>query len=276
MDVDFYAVPGPLTELTIEQAKLVRHLDSDPVALCRAVQGLLISPPDAGKAGLAETRLDERNVRPASALMQRVLEIDSTTPLSEPRTATDRLVGTCRHYAALATAFLRAHSIPARGRCGFATYFVPPRIVDHWIVEYWSVEQDRWIRIDAEYVDVDTPAPSRTADLRPGEFLTAGEAWTLLRSGAQDPMNFGVFGTENWGPGEVRGNAMRDLASILCKIEMLPWDEWGPMTDSYHNRTGPEFDVLMDRLADATSNDDESELRRIYDVHLSVPASMVC
>ena len=275
MNVDFYAEPGPLTELTTAQAGLICRLDPDPVGLCRVAQGLLISPPDAIAAGLAASRHDERNVRAASALMQRAFELDSTTPLREPRSASDRVVGTCRHYAALATSFLRAHSIPARGRCGFATYFVPPQIVDHWIVEYWSAEQERWIRIDAEYLDVDTPAPSRPEDLRPGEFLAAGEAWTLLRSGAEDPMNFGVFGTENWGPGEVRGNAMRDLASITNKIEMLPWDEWGPMTDSYDNKTGPEFDDLMDQLADATNNNDSATLRRIYDERLSVPASMI-
>ncbi len=33
---------------------------------------------------------------------------------------------------------------------------------------------------------------------------------------------------------------------------MLPWDEWGPTTDSYNGKTG------------------------IYDGYLEVPASMVC
>ena len=176
----------------------------------------------------------------------------------------------------LATAFLRAADVPARARCGFATYFVPPQKVDHWIVEYWSHEERRWIRIDPEYVNLETPHPSRPHDLRSGEFLTAGEAWQLVRSGAEDPAEFGVFGTENWGPGEVRGNAMRDLASIVCKIEMLPWDEWGPMEDSYNGETGDDFDVLIDDYATAARDHDEPTLRRIYDEHLSVPESMIC
>lgn len=82
-----------------------------------------------------------------------------------------------------------------------------PRKVDHWIVEYWSSEERRWIRIDPEYVNLETPQPCRPHDLRPGEFLTAGEAWQLVRSGEEDPAEFGVFGTGNWGLGEVRGNA---------------------------------------------------------------------
>ena len=90
-----------------------------------------------------------------------------------------------------------------------------------------SGEDRRWTRIDPEYLDRPTSGPARLADLRPGEFLTAGEAWQLVRSGEENAADFGVFGTENWGPGEVRGNAMRDLASIVRKVEMLPWDEWG-------------------------------------------------
>lgn len=76
------------------------------------------------------------------------------------------------------------------------------------------------------------------------------------------------------GPGEVQGNAMRDLASIYRKIEMLPWDEWGPMQDSYDNKTGDDFDVLIDDLAVATIEEDDAEMHRIYE-HLAVPAAMV-
>ena len=95
--------------------------------------------------------------------------------------------------------------------------------MDHWLVGYWCSEERRRSCIELEYVDLETPGGARADDLRPGEFLTVGEAWQLLRSGQEDPADFGVFGTDNWGPGEVRGNAMRDLASLVRKLEMLPW-----------------------------------------------------
>ena len=212
---------------------------------------------------------------PPALLLERVLELDGDAGLDQPRPVAQRVVGTCRHFAVLATAFLRASDVPARGRCGFATYFIPPKKVDHWIVEYWSSEERRWIRIDPEYVDRETPGGARTDDLRPGEFLTAGEAWQLLRSGQEDPADFGVFGTDNWGPGEVRGNAMRDLASLVRKVEMLPWDVWGPMEDSYDGKTGDDFDLLIDQLAVACHPHDEPELERIYE-QLSVPAVLIC
>lgn len=146
--------------------------------------------------------------------------------------------------------------------------------MDHWVVEYWSDDDQRWIRVDPEYLDIDTPGVARPHDLRPGEFLDAGEAWLLVRSGQDDAASFGVFGTDNWGAGEIRGNAMRDLASVAVKIEMLPWDEWGPMADSYRGATGDDFDELIDQLATATSSSDLSAMRRVY-ARLAVPASMV-
>lgn len=274
MDVEFYATAGPLTTLAADQVDMIGGFDLDPYGLCRLAQGLLISPMDAVGAGLSTERMTEINIRPASALLDRVLDLDRTTPFNEQRPAERRVVGTCRHYAVLATAFLRSMNIPARGRCGFATYFVPPRKVDHWIVEYWSGDDQRWVRIDPEYVGRTTPATSRPDDLRPGEFLSSGEAWQLIRAGAQDPSEFGVFGTENWGPGEVRGNAMRDLASLVDKVEMLPWDEWGPMKDSYDGNTGDDFDVLIDDYATAAANDDAPTLRHLYE-QLTVPVSMI-
>ena len=161
MDLDFYAAPGPLTRLTTVQAELIRRLDLDPVGLCHAAQGLLVSPSDAAAAGLSEVRMAERNTRPAEALLQRSVDLDSLTPLNQPRPITGEWWVRAGTMPLLATAFLRAADVPARARCGFATYFVPPQKVDHWIVEYWSHEERRWIRIDPEYVNLETPHPSR-------------------------------------------------------------------------------------------------------------------
>jgi Transglutaminase-like superfamily len=268
-----YATAGPFTELTADQIALVRDLGDDPLGVCRAVQGLLVGPGDAAGAGLSDQRMAERNTRPAASLLARALELDAS-PLDRPRPPEARVVGTCRHYAVLATAFLRALGVPARARCGFAAYFVPPRKVDHWIVEHWSDADLRWRRTDPEWLDRETPEPATCDDLLPGEFLAAGEAWLLVRSGRERAVDFGVFGTENWGAGEIRANAMRDLASVVAKVEMLPWDEWGPMADSYEDRTGDDFDRMIDRLADAVRDDERSEMQQLYD-QLAVPPSLI-
>jgi hypothetical protein len=264
-----YADAGPITALRPEHARLLDRLPNDAAAICAAVQGLVIQPDDAAGAGVPEDRLAEKHIRPASRLLDVVLAHDRA-PLSRAREPAARVVGTCRHFAVLSVALLRAKGIPARARCGFATYFQPGLALDHWIAEYWW---DRWVRIDSEILGGSLVA--RPDDLAPGEFLTGGEAWLRYRQGA-DAAIFGVSGTTHaWGVGEIRGNAIRDLAA-LCKVEMLPWDEWGRMTDSYAGRTGDRYDRLMDRIAEVSTTHDAGAIRALYaDEDLTVPAAML-
>ena len=86
-------------------------------------------------------------------------------------------------------------------------------------------------------------------------------------------MTFGVHGTENWGAAEIVGNAIRDLAA-LHKVEMLPWDEWGPMRACYDNGLTPEIETLMDDLVDAASTEDHARLLRLYNA-MPVPERMI-
>jgi Transglutaminase-like superfamily len=230
-----YRRPGPITRIDPTQTHLTAGLGVDPISICAAVQGLVIEPGDATAAGIPEDRLNERNVRPASALID-VLWALAPTHLHEPRDADKRVVGTCRHFAVLSCALLRVRGIPARARCGFATYFISGKSVDHWIVEYWRSDTSRWARIDTEIIG--TTLVADVTDLAAEEFLSGGEAWTRCRAGSVDPDSFGVAGVEHaWGIGEIRGNAIRDLAS-LCKVEMLPWDEWVRWTTP--TKAGPE------------------------------------
>lgn len=113
-------------------------------------------------------------------------------------------------------------------------------------------------------------------ELEPGQFLTGGEAWMSFRRGEIDASRFGVHGTENWGSAEIRGNAVKDLAA-LNKIEMLPWDEWGRMTDAYEGRTGADYDQLLDTLAAVTAADHAAAVAALYArEELSVPAGLIC
>jgi hypothetical protein len=267
-----YSAPGVFTSLSDDQLPFLDGLPDDPVGICTAVRDLVIQPPDAAAIGVPEERIaEERAIRPARNLVG-VLTSLRPAPLAEPRTPDRRVVGTCRHFATLATALLRARGVTARARCGFATYFVPGRSVDHWVVEYQR--DGRWVRVDIE--SLGGTRLERPDDLVPGQFLTGGESWTLYRAGSVDPDTFGVDGTEHaWGVGEIRANAVRDLAS-LNGLEMLPWDEWGRITDSFQGRTGPEYDALLDRVAAVCAKDDPVELAALYaSEDLTVPAEML-
>ena len=267
-----YAKPGQLTSLDgISPEALGAHAE-DPVEICYPVHGLVIQPNDAESLGLPAERFAENQIRPAAKLIEALLALDSA-PLSVVREPERRIIGTCRHFAVISCALLRHHGVPSRVRCGFATYFQPGQGLDHWITEYRHRESGRWIRIDSEILGQEILA--QPEDLRPGQFLSGGEAWRAFRQGEIDASTFGVYGTHNWGAGEIRGNAVKDLAA-LNKVETLPWDEWGRMTQAYKGETGADYDELLDTLADVCASDDAAAVTALYARDdLRVPAELI-
>jgi len=268
-----YSEPGPLTGLDDVPPDAFSGLRvDDVVGICLPVHELLVQPGDAEALGLPQERFAENRIRPARQLFAVLLGMDPS-PLVDPRPPQQRVVGTCRHFALLACALLRSRGIAARVRCGFATYFQPGQALDHWIVEH-RADDGRWVRLDPEILGgtvLDHPD-----DLRPGQFLDGAQAWQAYRRGEVDAATFGVFGTENFGPAEIRGNLVKDLAAVN-KVEMLPWDEWGRMTEAYAGETGPDYDDLLDDVAAVLLADDTAAAAALYRgrPELAVPADLL-
>jgi hypothetical protein len=259
-DLD-YAVPGSLTTLDAISAALLEPLGADPAAICFPIHSLFIEASDAEPLGLPPERFATSQIRPAAALVAELLALDPS-PLNVAREPANRVVGTYRHFAVLSCALLRHQGIPARVRCGFATYFQPNQGLDHWIIEYRDDNVGRWVRIDSEILG--QTVLTHPEDLEPGQFLTGGEAWTAFRKGEIDAATFGVYGTDNWGAAEIRGNTVKDLAA-LNEIETLPWDEWGRMTEAYEGTTGPDYDELLDTVAAVCAEDDPTAIAALYE-----------
>jgi Transglutaminase-like superfamily len=272
-DLD-YAAAGRITELaSVSPAALtgLAGLAADPVGICAQVHSLVLQPADATSLGVPPDRLAEKDIRPAARLVEILMALDRAA-LHLPREAPGRVIGTCRHFAVLSCALLRYRGLTARARCGFATYFQPGKGLDHWITEYWHDGDRRWIRIDSEILG--RPVLDHPEDLRDGEFLTGGEAWAAYRAGRVDAAQFGVYGTENFGPAEISGNAIRDLAA-LNKVEMLPWDEWGRMSAAYHGDTGADYDELIDTVAAVCAAAEPAAVAGLYALEeLRVPAEL--
>jgi Transglutaminase-like superfamily len=264
----YYATAGPMTSLREVSPAALAGIGADPLGVCDPVSSLVIHPDEAGELG--PERFASNGIRPAAAIVQALLALDPS-PLHVPREPAGRVVGTCRHFAVLSCALLRFRGISARARCGFATYFQPGLALDHWIVEYQDASR-RWVRVDAQVLGqrvVDHPE-----DLPPGAFLTGGEAWSAYREDRIDAATCGVYGTENFGQAEIRGNAIRDLAA-LNKVETLPWDEWGRMAESYRGATGAAYDELIDTVAAVCAADDPDAVAGLYArEELRVPAEL--
>lgn len=265
-----YAGTGPLTRIDKIHEPALENLPSKAAEICRLVHDLVIQPTDAKGLGVPDERFAETRLRHVYGLIDALLALDPA-PLTVARDPDRRVIGTCRHFAVLSCALLRYRRIAARARCGFATYFQPGQGVDHWITEYRH--DGRWVRIDSEILGGSLVA--KPEDLAAGEFLTGGEAWTAFREGHIDAAHFGVHGTENWGPAEIRGNAIKDLAA-LNKVEMLPWDEWGRMEASYKGKTGPDYDKLIDAIAAVSATDDSAAIADLYaSEDLAVPTALL-
>jgi Transglutaminase-like superfamily len=262
--LDYYAAPGPMTDLSGVPADVFDGLSADPRALCRTVQGVLVHEfwAHAYVFDVPVSRLDSFHTRSAAEMVEHILGLNPAS-LAVERPVEQRMVGNCRYFTTLSCALLRRAGTPARARCGFADYFEPGRHVDHWVTEYWDGAEIRWVRIDAQLDAVQraaiTPA-FNTEDQPPGPFLPAGEAWQRCRQGEADPGTFGIL--DMWGLWFVQANVVRDLAA-LNKMELLPWDVWGRMT--FREDPDPEAVSLTDTVADVIAGGDLAAIRRVYE-----------
>jgi hypothetical protein len=241
------------------------------------VQGLLVHRDWVKAYGLTDddVRLDEQNIRSITDVMTRAAEL-SSEPLDVARPPTHRVQGICRHFSLLHVAFLRAHGVPARMRCGFAAYFGDTgKWFDHWITERW--DGARWVRDDPQVDDVQRKIAGIAFDVNDqpaGKFLSANEAWALTRAGELDPADFGIF--DMWGAGFIAGNVKADFA-CLNRQEMLPWDFWGESLGAGPYDPVPEADVVvLDEVSTLMASDDFAAIRGRYedDARLRVPPNI--
>src|SRR5947209_6616128 len=144
-----YAALGPLTSLDGVRAAALEPVTGSPLEICFPAHTLVVQPNEAQAIGMPSERFAENQMRPAAAIAQTLLALDPA-PLSVAREPEKRVIGTCRHFAVLSCALLRYRGVPARVRCGFATYFQPNQALDHWITKYWDGDGDQWIRVDSE------------------------------------------------------------------------------------------------------------------------------
>ena len=99
-------------------------------------------------------------------------------------------------------------------------------------------------------------------DVPADRFIVGGKAWQMCRSGESDPDTFGI--NDLHGPWFVRGNLIRDLAS-LNKVELLPWDAWG-LIDREESSVSTTDLSLLDRAATVSQKDNRgfADLRALY------------
>ena len=275
---DFHLKQSPYSD----PGAVPADLSADPRELAVLVRNLLIHREEGEHFGYAmpeERRHEDAEARYVSGIL-RVLRERGAAPLTEHRELGERFAGTCRDFALLLCAFLRARGTPARVRCGFATYFddgsSPISHGDHWVTEY-RLPDGGWRLADAQMADGAYDVPFDPLDVPRDQFLVAGAGWQTCRSGDADPETFGVPlpAGDLRGLWFVRKNVAQDLAA-LNGVELLPWDTWGLAAKDEPEVTADDL-ALLDTAAAATAASVVSpeEIRRLYaDPRLTVPAEI--
>jgi Transglutaminase-like superfamily len=269
-----FSIPGG-------KAMLLDALPSDPAGVANAIQGLVlyehVATPFYGYQ-VPEARRAESHIRRLERIIEAILTLDDS-PLAGARPPERRLIGICHHYMLLATAILRHHGVPARGRGGFGAYFNPDRFEDHWVCEYWKVDEGRWALLDSQFDETfirNLSIRHDVHDVPRDQFLTASDAWRACRYGALDARAFGIEFSQLRGLWFIAGSLIRDLAA-LNRYEVLPWDVWGAQPAPNTQLSAEElafFDEIALLTADPDKNFDALRQRFAHYVKVRLPPTV--
>ena len=248
-------------------APRLREIPPDPAAVVRGVSGLLLHPMMAPLRGtvVPPSSLEDRTIRSVEGILARVLARDGRE-LTASRADEDRAFCVCAGFARVAVAVFRTHGLPVRCRVGFAPYFNPGFLEDHWLCEYWT--DGAWHLLDAQ-LDAETIREAGIAfvpwDVPRDQFVDAPTAWQRLRAGELDPTRVGLSAFGFSGAWFVAGNLMLDAAA-LNKEEMLPWEKWSVGRELGPGAVVPpawaeRLDAVAARLAGAP---DAAVAERVY------------
>ena len=210
---DLFSEPG-------EYARRYQELPTEMNELHTAINELLIHnwKVERDRPGWIKAHPQEVDVftRPIRRALERVTTLDPRT-WNQPRPPEKRVVIDCRHFSLLLCSVLREKGIPARTRCGFATYLEETHWMDHWVCEFWDEEQGLWIMEDADLQLHSVPF---------NQFYTGIRAWEISRKTPAMARQFG-YGKEKYERGAwvARANLVRDFAALNGFVS-ISGDSW--------------------------------------------------
>jgi hypothetical protein len=245
---DLFSDPGEYASRYLE---LPTQLD----ALHAAINELLIHnwKVERDRPGWIKAHAQEVDVftRPIRKVLERVVSF-GPEPWNQSRPPDRRAVIDCRHFSLLLCSVLRERGIPARARCGFATYLEETHWMDHWVCEYWDDKEGGWVMEDADLKLHAVPS---------NQFYTGIHAWEMSRKTPSMARQFG-YGKEEpeRGAWVARSNLVRDFAA-LNGFASISGDSWelGDKTDD--QLVAADFQLLDEivRLGDSNATFDQRQ-----------------
>jgi hypothetical protein len=268
---NFFTEQGEFTDLGVYSDE-VSNIPGDVKVLTQIVQGNLLHDGFYKNYGLKHKSGLYHYVQD---LLDEIKRINSNS-ITVPRDPTQQVQVCCRDFTVLLTSLLRDKKIPARGRCGFVSFGNNgANRWDHWQCEYWNIDLNRWVKVDAQL----NPHVRQTwnlgfdpYDVPDKVFKIAGEIWISWRKKEVDASNFIVDNLS--GSWLIRGNLIRDFLAInkielephMMRINMgLDWKSWRILSADDSELTNEDW-KLLDKIAELTLEADKNfkEIRQIF------------
>lgn len=280
---DHYLSFGTFTYPGLYQQKLIDDLPGDVREIGRLVRQNIVhrSTLAEGNAGTnADMRFGYMTKMPwwrqpeddilqtAAAMLAELYRRDERGFVPD-RTVENKLVLTCRYVSILTATILKSKGIPARVRSGNASYFEEHEKYgkvswDHWINQYWSDEQGRWVTIDVDG-SLTLNENLDPYDVPNGKFDFPGKAWLDVRAGRVDPDYFYNAGDDR-GAVVVAWSLFYDFHSLMNQEDiyehspkLVKLQEFPKLTEGQLK----EIDGLAGLMLDPDKNFDK--LKEIYE-----------
>lgn len=228
-------------------------------------------------------KLFEIETRYVSKMLKIIWDLDSS-PLTMARPFDKRIIGSCRDYSTLFCSILRHHSIPARTRVAFSTYYFKDYYHDEVILEYWDYQKNKWCLVDPRVNEFHINRQKLTIDfdlldVPKDKLVVAGLAWQMVRDNKACADIFcGGDLNKNKGLWYIRDRLIQDFAA-LNSVEMQLWDAWGLMLeDTIIENDEKQLDYI-DKIAqitlDTDLNLDDIKQQFNSDNQLKVPQKII-
>lgn len=262
--LDFYRQYSSFTNPG-EYEYLYEKLPDSLSELCRLIRSQFIHPyaelPKYREL-IPKERWNESVKYPTvKSILEGLLSYDSSGLITNRKPA-DRLLIGCRHNSILLVSILKYRGIPARVRCGHATYLIPDFHTSHTICEVWNENDKRWMLVDPS---------TNMIDFSREKFDFSNDAWLEMQKEEIDPNLYGIPGRYT-GLVSIVGKVCTDLASILGTEYTIY--QYAPILEyafQNNNQLTSKHIETLNRISELMKSIDADNISKLQDIYNNTP-----
>lgn len=204
----------------------------------------------------------------ATAMTSELFRINGVNEFRYNTDPNKKLVITCRYVSVWFASVLKAKGIACRCRSGFAPYLYGDRIVDHWIVQYYDKNFNKWINVDAQ-ANI-KKSKFNVKNFKDDQFLWAADCWLKFRAGKLKDKEKYLNGTTHEDDKTFAWCLLQDFHALFhdeINYTTLPVFLWN--TDNQLSGLKSKTLKELDHLAQLMQNIDENfdELQTIWETN---------